>query len=140
MRPADLDAGRAFEFGQCSPLIGVKFGIGKRFQNDVEVAGGVGVAFSLVDPDRKAREHEVFIDVEVNKFLNNGAFIGTGLSLWDLTRSDTFTPAWMLHLGLPLGHSVSRPVHFVGEGRLFFDGIDEIKSNYLLWAGVRVHF
>jgi len=66
--------------------------------------------------------------------------IGTGLSLWDLTRSDTFTPAWLLHFGVPLNKDARVPVFFIGEGRLFFDHIDEASSNYQFWGGLRVHF
>ena len=32
------------------------------------------------------------------------------------------------------------PVYFLGEGRLFFDEIDDVSNNYQFWAGVRVHF
>jgi hypothetical protein len=46
---------------------------------------------------------EVFVDAEVNKFVNGGSFLGAGLSLWEITLSDTFTPAWMLHFGIALG-------------------------------------
>jgi len=34
------------------------------------------------------REHELFVDVEANKYLSGGAFVGTGISLWDLTRNN----------------------------------------------------
>jgi hypothetical protein len=125
------------DFAQCSPLVGVKVGVAKRFHNDWEIAGAFGVAFSLVNDDNKVREHEVMADIEANKYLNSGVFVGTGLSVWDLTHSDTVTPAWMLHLGVPLG---KHPVYFLVEGRLFFDHIDDIQNNYQLWAGVRVHF
>jgi hypothetical protein len=90
------------DFAQCSPLVGVKLGIAKKFQNDWELAGAAGVAFSLVSADDKVREHEVLVDLEANKYLGGGSFIGTGISLWDITHSDTFTPAWMLHFGVPL--------------------------------------
>jgi hypothetical protein len=133
-------ASSAADFAQCSPLIGLKFGVAKRFQNDWELAGALGVAISLVNDDKKVRESELFADVEANKYLNGGSFVGTGISFWDLTRSDTFTPAWMLHFGVPLGHHPAHPVYFVGEGRLFFDHIDDVSNNYQLWAGVRVHF
>ena len=61
-------------------------------------------------------------------------------SLWDITRSDTFTPAGMLHFGIPLGTHPAHPVYFVGEGRLFFDHIDDVSNNYQFWGGVRVRF
>jgi hypothetical protein len=132
--------GTDLEFAQCSPLVGVKFGVAKRYQNDWELAGAVGVAFSLVNDDDKVREHELFVDVEANKYLSNGVFLGTGLSLWDLTRSDTFSPAWMVHAGVPLAKNAKFPVYFLVEGRLFFDALDEIENNYQFWGGVRVHF
>jgi hypothetical protein len=137
---AALVGSSAADFAQCSPLLGLKFGAGKRFANDWEVAGGVGVAFSLVQADDKVRESELFADIEANKYLGGGSFVGTGVSFWDLTRSDTFTPAWMLHFGVPLGHHPVHPVHLVGEGRWFLDHASDVKNNYLLWAGVRVHF
>jgi hypothetical protein len=128
------------EFAQCSPLLGLKFGVAKRLQNDWEVAGGLGAAVSLVTDDQKVKESALFVDAEVNKYLSGGAFIGTGLSLWDVTRSDTWTPAWLLRFGLPLSRSAKRPVFFVGEGRLFFDHIDDVTNNYQFWGGVRIQF
>jgi hypothetical protein len=132
--------GTNLDFAQCSPLLGLKLGVGKRFRSDWEVAGAVGVAVSLVTDDKKVKESELFVDGEVNRYLRGGSFIGTGLSLWDLTRSDTWTPAWLLHFGLPLWKSEKHPVFFVGEGRLFFDHIDDASNNYQFWAGVRVQF
>ena len=131
-------AGTAADFAQCSPLFGVKVGLAKRFANNWELAGAAGVAFSLVTDDEKVREHEVLIDVEANKYLNNGVFIGTGLSLWDITHSDTFTPAWLLHFGVPLGGGANPRVHFLVEGRMFLDNADDVRSNYQAWAGVRI--
>ena len=126
------------DFAQCSPIVGVKIGAAKRFQSDWELAVAAGVAFSLVNDDKKVREYEVLIDVEANKYLSNGVFIGTGLSLWDVTHSDTFTPAWLVHIGVPLGSHPTHPVYFLGEGRLFFDHIDDVQNNYQFWAGVRI--
>ena len=148
VRPTDgrenLDGSAVFpsagagEFAQCSPLVGLKFGMAKRFANDFELAGAVGVALSLVTDDKKVREHQIFADVELNKYVGGGAFIGTGISLWDITHSDTITPAWMLHFGIPL--TKARPIYFVGQARMYLDNADDIKNNYLLWGGVRVHF
>ena len=137
-RPVIANSGLS-DFAQCSPIVGVKLGAAKRFQNNWEVAGAAGVAFSLVSDDEKVREHEVMVDIEANKYLNNGVFVGTGLSLWDLTHSDTFTPALLLHFGVPLGHHPTHPVYFLGEGRLFLDHADDLRNNYQFWAGVRIH-
>ena len=128
-----------FDFAQCSPILGVKVGVAKRFQSDWELAGAVGVAFSLVNDDNKVREHEVMVDVEANKYMSNNVFVGTGLSLWDLTHSDTFTPAWMLHLGVPLGHHPAHPIYFMVEGRFFMKQMDDVMNNYQFWGGVRIH-
>jgi hypothetical protein len=126
------------EYAQCSPLLGFKLGMAKRFANDWELAGAAGVAISLIREDTYVREHQIFADVELNKYVGGGAFIGTGISLWDITHSDTITPAWMLHFGIPL--TQARPIYFVGQARMYLDNADDIKNNYLLWGGVRVHF
>ena len=143
VREADDDgttAGTALEFGQCTPLLGLKLGVGKRFANDWEFAGTAGVGIPLTTDDDKVKETALFIEVEANKYLANGSFIGTGLSLWDLTRSDSFTPAWLVHFGIPINKGARVPVFFIGEGRLFFDNIDDASNNYQFWGGLRVHF
>jgi hypothetical protein len=129
----------AFDFAQCSPIMGVKIGVAKRFQSDWELAGTAGVAFSLVRDDNKVRENEVLIDVEANKYLTNGVLLGTGLSFWDVTHSDTFSPAWLLHVGAPLGHHPAHQVYFLVEGRLFLKKADDVANNYQFWGGVRIH-
>ncbi|HYE85582.1 MAG TPA: hypothetical protein VEA16_04470 [Vicinamibacterales bacterium] len=124
-------------YAQCSPLLGVKFGVAKRFANDVELAGSAGVALSLVSDDNKVREHQLFVDVELNKYLGRG-FIGTGISAWDVTDGDTITPAVLLQFGVPL--TASDRVHFIGQGRMFLDHADDVRNNYLVWGGVRLRF
>jgi hypothetical protein len=47
--------------------------------------------------------------------------------------------ARMLHFGVPLATHPKHPLYFLGEGRLFFDHIDDISNNYQFWVGVRVH-
>ena len=137
VRPVDNSE---LEFAQCSPLFGVKAGLAKRFTNDWELTGAVGVALSLVDKDTKVREHALFVDLVANKYLANGMFLGTGLSLWDITRSDTFTPAWLVDVGVPLNKGSRVPVYFLVEGRVLLDHADDIASNYQFWGGVRVRF
>jgi hypothetical protein len=129
------------QFGQCSPLMGLKFGYAHRFPNNWEIAPAIGVALSLVGSD-KVREHALFIDVAANRYFENNAFIGTGVSFWDLTRSDTFSPAWLVGFGVPLNQRDARvPLFFIGEGRLFFRNVDGgVANNYQFWGGLRVHF
>lgn len=138
--PISANAGSSSdEFAQCSPLLGIKFGVAKRFENNWELAGAAGLAFSLVGADDKVREHAVLVDVEANKYLASGAFLGTGLSLWDITHTDSFTPGWLGHVGLPLGTHPRHPLYLLIEGRLFLDQLDDVPNNYQFWAGVRVH-
>ena len=79
------------DFAQCSPILGFKIGAAKKFSNDWEVAGAVGLAFSLVSDDNKVREHEVLVDLEANKYLSGGAYLGTGAFLFLHSR---LTRAW----------------------------------------------
>ncbi len=137
VRPID---GTTLEYGQCSPLVGLKFGVAKPFDNGWELAGAAGVAISLVTADDKVKESALFADAEVNKYLSGGSFIGTGLSFWDLTRSGTFTPAWLLHFGMPVAKGAGFPVFIIAESRLFFDHTDDISNNYQVWGGVRIQF
>ena len=132
--------GSTVDFAQCSPLVGLKVGVSKTFQSNWEVAGAAGVAISLVHDDHKVREHEFLIDVEVDKHARGGSFVGTGLSLWDFTHSDTITPAWMLHAGVPLGTHPVHPVYLMVESRLFMRQMDDVRNNYQVWGGLRVHF
>jgi len=146
MRPVDLTAtptasSSTTEIGQCSPLLGLKFGVAKEFSEGWEVAGAIGGAINLVTGDNKVKESELFVDAAVNKYLGGRSFIGTGLSFWDLTRSETFTPAWLLHFGIPVtSEDADHPVFFLVEGRLFLDHTSELSSNYQFWGGVRIQF
>ena len=126
------------EFAQCSPLLGVKVGVSKRWSNDWELAGAAGVAFSLVRADDKVRQHEVLVDVEANRYLR-GVMLGSGLSLWDVTHSDTFQPAWLAHVGVPLGAGALPRAYFLVEGRVFFERFADPANNYQFWAGLRLH-
>ena len=127
------------EYAQCTPLVGVTLGAAKRFANDWELAAGAGVAFSVVTNDDKVREHALFAEAEVNKWIGR-SFVGGGLGLWDITRSDTLTPTAMVHVGLPIADQVRFPVYFLVEGRMFFDNASDIDNNYQFWGGIRVRF
>ena len=96
--------------------------------------GAIGLGLSLVSDDDKVREHALFADFELNKYIGRG-YIGTGLTIWDFTNEAV--PGLLLHFGVPLGSSDR--AHFVGQTRIFFaDG--GVEDNYLLWGGIRIHF
>ncbi|MFN7915663.1 MAG: DUF11 domain-containing protein [Vicinamibacterales bacterium] len=130
------------DFAQCSPMFGFDLGLAKELKNNWELAAKAGLALSVVQKDSKVREHEVLADIEANKYLRQrgGAFVGAGLSMWDLFHSDTFTPSALVHFGLPLGSHPSHPTHFVGEGRWLLREAGDIQNNYQFWGGVRVKF
>lgn len=130
----------ALDAAQCSPMAGVKIGVAKRFDNDWELGGAAGVAIGVTTADDKVREDAFFVEVEANRYLARHVFVGVGLSMWDLSHSDTITPAAMVHLGLPIAPNARFPVFFLVEGRVFLDSTDEIDNNYQFWGGVRVRF
>lgn len=142
VRPLDDDAlvgtGEG-EYAQCTPLVGLKVGVARRFDNNWELAGAVGVALSVVRDDDKVREHALFVEAEANRWIGRG-FVGGGVGLWDLTRSDTLTPTAMVHVGLPVADQLRFPIYFLVEGRLFLDNADAIDNNYQFWGGIRVRF
>jgi hypothetical protein len=135
VRPVE-ETDRAFAVG--SPLVALKFGVARRFRNDWEVAGSLGAAINLFTGEQHANGSSVFAEVEANRYLARGSFIGTGLSLWDLTRSNMWTPAWLLHFGIPLSRSARYAVFLIGEGRLFLARLGDVTGNYEIWGGVQM--
>jgi hypothetical protein len=135
VRPTE-DTDRAFAVG--TPLVALKAGVARRYRNHWELAGAVGATISLVTDEQRVNRSSFFAEAEVNRYLARGVFIGTGLSLWDLTQSDMWTPAWLLHFGIPLSRSARYAVSFIGEGRLFFTRIDDVTNNCEVWGGVQV--
>ena len=65
VRPADVSEGKLTDWAQCSPLLGLKFGVAKLFDNNWEIAGAAGVALSLVHAEDKVNKSEVFVDAEI---------------------------------------------------------------------------
>ncbi len=140
-RPIEGALASDLEAAQCSPIAGLKVGVLKRFANNWEVGGAAGVAISLVTAEDKVKEHVFFIEAEANHYIGGGnVFVGGGMSLWDLSHSDTLTPAAMVHLGLPIAPAARFPVYFLVEGRVFLDSLDDVDNNYQFWGGIRVRF
>jgi len=124
------------DYTQCSPLLGLKFGVAKRYDNQWEVAGTVGVALSIVTDSKKVRQNEYFTDFEVNKYTSkDGGFVGTGITFWDVTHKDTWAPGVLVHGGVPAG----KHAYLMAEGRVFFDQMGDIPNNYQVWGGLRIH-
>ncbi len=105
---------------------------------NVVIAPSVGVGVNFDDGDRTS----FFGEVEVNRIFKGGAYLGTGLGLYDFTHGDNITPSVLLHAGLPLTKYADERSRllFVVEGRLFLDQIDSIDNNYQFWGGFRYIF
>src|SRR5665213_2717269 len=86
-RPADLAEGKTTDFTQGSGFVGLKVGVAKKFDSNWQVAGAVGLGGMFLFKHDTINEWPWFADVEVNRYFGK-AFIGTGLSIWDFTRSD----------------------------------------------------
>ena len=140
IRPADLSENKPTEFNQGSGLVGLKIGIAKRFASTWEVAGTVGSGIMFGPGDNRVNESLLAAEGEVNYYLPGNWFIGTGASLWDLTRSDTWTPAWVTRFGIPINHNEKHPIFALAEGRWFLDHRTHLGTHYQAWGGVRIHF
>jgi hypothetical protein len=133
--PAGL--GTAFLPGFCDPLVGAKVGIEKALGDHWVVAPAVGFAYNTDESDRSS----LFVDAELNYRFANAAYIGTGVGLWDITHSDFLTPTALVQFGFPLWKGTGRSaLFFVTEGRVFFDRLSDVDSNYQFWGGLRFLF
>jgi hypothetical protein len=134
--PAEL--GTAALPGFCDPLVGLKVGFEKQLgSSQWVVAPAVGVAYNTGESDRTS----LFVDAELNYKFTNGAYVGTGLGLWDFNHGDYMTPNGLVHFGVPLWRGAERNIlYFVTEGRVFFDRASDIDSNYQFWGGLRFLF
>jgi hypothetical protein len=134
--PAEL--GTAFMPGFCDPLAGLIGGVEIALGNSAwAVAPAIGLAYNTGEADRTS----LFAEVELNYRFANAAFIGFGAGAWDVTRGDYVTPHGLVHLGLPLWRGADqRAMFFVTEGRVFFDRISDVDSNYMFWGGLRFRF
>jgi len=140
-RPLEGALQSDLEAAQCSPIAGLKVGVSKRYASNWELGGAAGIALSLVTDDDKVKEHVFFIEAELNRYVGGShVFVGGGLSLWDLSHSDTLTPAAMVHVGLPIAPGARIPVYFLVEGRVFLDALDDLDNNYQFWGGLRIRF
>ena len=120
------------------PLLGVKGGVALKMAEHWTFAPAVGVA---VNPDEADRT-SLFGDAEVEYVFTGGAFLGTGLTFWDLTHSDIVTPGWLGTVGVPVWRNDARhhQLLLVGEWRQLFDRLSDPDVNYQAWAGLKYLF
>ena len=120
----------------CDPLVGIKAGVEFWVTPNFVIAPAVGVAINLDESDRTG----MFVDGELNYVFDGGAYIGTGLGVWDAFDDGTLN--LLLHGGVPITKYPDGRgrLLFVVEGRLFFDELDAIDNNYQFWGGLRYRF
>ena len=100
-------------------------------------APAVGFAFNLDEGDRTS----LFGDAEINYIFARGAYLGTGVTLWDFTHSRH------LHVRPGSGQPVCRcgvttrayrQLLLSLEWRQMFDRMSDPDVNYQFWGGLQV--
>ena len=120
--------------GRCAALIGVEAGIAPMIANMTELHLAIGGKINLRDGSNSS----LFGDVAIDRYLNEKAFIGGGVSFWDLTISDTRTVALLVERGTAL--SKDGKWQLALEGRIPFDQFNDVSNNYQFWGGIRYLF
>lgn len=119
-------------------LVGVKGGIGVRLSESVFFNPAVGLALNVEEGSRTT----AFADAEVTYAFPLGAYLGTGVTLWDFTRRDILTLGWLGTGGVRLWRNESRgqELFFAAEWRQLFDRMSDPDVNYQFWGGVKYVF
>jgi hypothetical protein len=139
-RPADPIENKPTAFTQGSGLLGFRLGAQKKFDSNWSAGAAIGYGLMFLFKENTINQNPLFVDVDVNKYFDNNWFVGGLASMWDITRSETWTPAAGGRFGIPLGHHPTHPIFFVGEGRWFFSHRTHLDTHYLAWGGLRMHF
>ena len=116
-------------------LLGVKGGVALRMTDLLTFAPSVGVAANLDETDRTT----LFGDAEIDFMFGSGAYVGTGLTVWDFAHSDHITPGWLGTVGIPLWRSEERMNQLLlgVEYRQLFDRMSDPDVNYQFWGGLK---
>ncbi len=116
-------------------LLGVKGGVALKMSEHVTFAPAIGVAANLDESDRTT----LFADAEIDFVFGPGAYVGTGLTFWDFTHNEIFTPGWLGTVGVPLWRSDERMNQLLlgVEYRQLFDRLSDPDVNYQFWGGLK---
>lgn len=120
-----------FPDGRCAALVGAKFGLLPQLGEHAEAELSIGGKLNVRDTDNSS----LFADAALNATFDH-AFLGGGVSFWDLTLSDTRSAALLVQFGFDLTHSGK--VQFAVEGRSPFKELDNLDNNYQVWGGIRI--
>ncbi len=117
--------------GRCAALVAAEVGFQPKIGENAEIEAAVGFKLNARDTDNSS----VFADVAVNG-LFGPAFLGFGVSAWDLTRSNgSRAVALLLQTGIDL--TPNGKFQLVAQGRAPFTKMDRVDTNYVVWGGLR---
>jgi hypothetical protein len=116
-------------FSRCAPLAGFEVGVQPKIGDKAEFEGAIGVKFPFEDDAHTS----LFADAAVN-YLGGRAFIGGGLSWWDIAQ-DSGGIGPLIQGGFDLDKDGKW--QFVGQVRAPFSEFDNLDNNYQLWGGIR---
>lgn len=119
-------------------LVGLKGGVALKMAEHVSFSPAIGVAANVDRADRTS----LFGDAEIDFLFGPGAYIGTGITFWDLTHTDSVTPGWLGTAGIPLWTDNERlnQGSLSVEYRQMFDRMSDPDVNYQFWAGLKYLF
>ena len=112
-----------------------RVGVALKMSDHWTFASAIGVAVNVDELDRTT----LFGDIEFDFMFARGAYLGTGLTFWDVTHSEAVTPGWLGTMGVPVWTSDERldQVLIVIEYRQLFDRGSDPDVNYQFWGGLK---
>jgi len=123
-----------------NPLVGLKGGMTYKMSANWTFSPAIGVAFNLDEGDRTS----LFADAEIARRFPGAknAYLGTGLTLWDLTHSDIVTLGWLGTGGVPIWENQQSKHQLIlsAEWRQLFDRMSDPDVNYQFWGGLKYLF
>ena len=116
-------------------LLVVKGGVAVKLAEHVAFALAVGVAVNIDDIERTS----LFADAEIDVLFGPGAYVGTGVTVRDLTHSDSVTAGVLLTAGVPVWKSDARmdQLLFGVEYRYLYAPLSDPDVNYQFWVGLK---
>ena len=116
-------------------LLVVKGGVAVKLAEHVAFAPAVGVAVNIDDIKRTS----LFADAEIDVLFGPGAYVGTGVTVRDLTHIDSVTAGVLLTAGVPVWKSDARmdQLLFGVEYRYLYAPLSDPYVNYQFWGGLK---
>ena len=116
-------------------LLVVKGGVAVKLAEHVAFAPAVGAAVNIDDIKRTS----LFADAEIDVLFGPGAYVGIGVTVRDLTHSDSVTAGVLLTAGVTVWKSDARmdQLLFGVEYRYLYAPLTDPDVNYQFWGGLK---